>query len=71
MPREWARELGALVDSLTRAFATASPAIVRGRVDQRNYLSPSAAVDPEIAYIGGDDGALRMQFAHADQTEIG
>jgi hypothetical protein len=35
-----------------------------------NSFTAAAAVDPEIGYVNGDHGKLRIQFTHPDQAQV-
>jgi hypothetical protein len=41
-----------------------------GWAQQRQCLPLISTIDPEIAFIDGDDDVLRIQFAHSHQTQI-
>jgi hypothetical protein len=49
-----------------------SPACLHlGRVQERDPLAASPAVNPKVAHIRCDDGQRRIQLAEPDETKIG
>ena len=39
-------------------------------MNERYNFAPVAPVDPEIGKIGCEDGVLRMQLAHTNETQV-
>ena len=41
------------------------------RADKRDDFALVAAVDAEVGFVGGKERVARVEFAHADEAEIG
>lgn len=50
----------------SRLESTRSP----GWAQQRQHVSLISAIDPEIAFVDGNNDVLRIQFAHSHQTQV-